>query len=185
MWSWKGWGAVVLVAGLLSLPMYKYWNFLTQGMSPPKGTLMLADLETQGLGDFALPNLNGTQVHLSDFNEPVVLINVWATWCAPCIKEVPSLKRLAERFRGKIVILGISYDQIKDDILSFDRSFGPFPPNFVVLWDEKRSMENILGTDVLPETYILDRERKLVRKIVGDTVWDDPMAVEFFARLVE
>ncbi len=185
MWSLKGVGAMLVMAGILSVPLYFYWEFLTKGMSPPRGTLMLSEMEKKGVGDFSLPSLSGQNRSLSEFKQPLVLVNVWATWCAPCIKEVPSLINLASRFPKDLVILAVSFDREKSDIESFVKAFGPFPENFIILWDEKRKMEQHLGTDVLPETYILNSDRKLIRKIVGDTLWDEPMALDFFRTLIE
>ncbi|MDU1892894.1 MAG: TlpA disulfide reductase family protein [Dysgonomonas sp.] len=65
--------------------------------------------------DFKFPDINGKDIALSDFKGKVVYIDVWATWCAPCIKEIPELKKLEEEYHGKdIVFLGVSIDRSKD-----------------------------------------------------------------------
>lgn len=180
----KGALAVLVAAVLLSIPMYFYWEFLTRGMRPPESTQILNRLERTGVPDFTLNDLDGHPVSLNDFAGKVVLINVWATWCAPCVKEFPSLKRLVEKFGGQIVVLAVSYDHDREDILTFIEAFGGLPKAFRVVWDKDKRTSSLLGTDVLPETYILTPDRKLIRKVAGETTWDDPVAQQFFTELL-
>lgn len=184
MWSWKALGAVIVTAGILGVPFYFYWDGLTKGMRPPEATLILNRLEREGIPNFSVADLDGKSVSLQDFKGKILLINIWATWCAPCVKEFPSLKGLVEHFKGDVVVLAISHDKTKEDIDSFIKTFGGLPEGFVVTWDKDRSVSKIFGTDALPETYILSREQKLLRKIAGDTVWNDPMALQFFDELL-
>ncbi len=184
MWSLKGLGVVIVIAAILAVPLYKYWEFLTQGMRPPKSTLILNELEKNGVPDFTLPDLQDRPVALKDFKGKVTLVNIWATWCAPCIKEFPSLKGLVEHFKGDLVVLAISQDKDKEDIISFVRAFGDLPEGFVIVWDKDKSMNQIFHTQALPETYILSTEHKLLRKIAGETIWDDKMAISFFNTLI-
>lgn len=172
------------MAAFLSVPMYFYWEYLTRGMRPPQATLMLADMEKNGVPDFTLTDLAGQPVSLSRYKDKVVLINFWATWCAPCVKEFPSLQRLVKHFRGDLIVLAISYDRQREDIDTFIKAFGGTPEGFVVLWDKERVTSTLYGTDVLPETYILNREHKLLRKIAGEATWDEPMALQFFSEIV-
>lgn len=184
MWSWKGFGVTLVTAGLLSIPMYYYWDFLTRGMRPPKATLILNELEKTGIPNFTLKDANGKPVSLEDFRGRVVLINIWATWCAPCVKEFPSLKNLVEKLKGEVVVLAISHDRNQEDIDSFVRAFGQIPKDFILLWDKEKSVSKIFGTEALPETYIVSPQGKLLRKVAGDTIWDDAMAVEFFRDII-
>lgn len=181
MVSLKGFFAVVIAAAVLSVPIYYYWEFLTRGMQPSFSTLRLNQLETDGVPDFTLPDLNGKPVSLRQFKGRPVLLNLWASWCAPCVKEFPSLKRLVEHFKGKLVVLAVSQDHSREDLDSFIKTFGVVPEDFVIVWDKDKVTGQLFGTDQLPETYILTKEQKLLRKIAGEQAWDDPMAVQFFA----
>lgn len=176
----RGLIAVIVVAGILAVPIYFYWGFLTKGMRPPETTQILNQLEKTGVPGFTLKSLDGKDVSVSDYKGKILLINVWATWCAPCVKEFPSLKRLVERFKGKLVVLAISHDREREDIDTFIKAFGGLPNDFVVVWDKEKITQKLLGVDALPETYILTPEQKLIRKIAGETTWDDGMAVQFF-----
>jgi len=184
MWSAKGALAVLITAGILAFPLYSYWEYLTKGMRPPAATLKLNDLE-KGVPDFSVTNLEGKLIKLSDFRGKLVLVNIWATWCAPCVKEFPSMKRLVEIMGKDLVILAVSYDRHREDIDAFIKAFGGVPANFHIAWDKERKTTDVFGTDVLPETYIISRDGKLIRKIAGEATWDDPMAVQFFKELAE
>jgi thiol-disulfide isomerase/thioredoxin len=185
MWSWKAWFVVLITAGLLSIPMYFYWEFLTQGMAPPKGTQILNKLEKEGVPNFSLPDLNGKMISLTDFKGKILLVNIWATWCAPCVKEFPSMRGLVEHFKGQVAILAVSHDKSREDIDSFIKTFGGLPEDFVVVWDREKKVAELFGTDVLPETYLLSKDQKLLRKVAGETVWNEPMALEFFQELLD
>jgi thiol-disulfide isomerase/thioredoxin len=124
-------------------------------------------------------------ISLTDFKGKILLVNIWATWCAPCVKEFPSMKALVEHFKGEVAILAVSHDKTREDIDSFIASFGGLPEDFVVVWDKDKKVAKMFGTDVLPETYLLGKDQKLLRKIAGETVWNEPMALEFFKELLE
>jgi cytochrome c biogenesis protein CcmG/thiol:disulfide interchange protein DsbE len=180
MLSLRGLLAVLVTAGLVAIPISHYWEFLTRGQQPSAGTLRLNQLEKEGVPDFSFPDLNGKSVSLSQFGGKAVLVNLWASWCAPCVKEFPSLKGLVEHFKGDLVVLAISHDHTREDLDSFIKAFGEVPKDFVILWDKERKSSELFGTDQLPETYILNREHKMVRKIAGEQVWNDPMALDWF-----
>jgi len=180
MLSWKGLLAVVITAAVLAVPISYFWSFLTRGMRPTPQTLRLNELEKNGIPDFTLPGLDGKPVSLSQFKGKPVLINLWASWCAPCVKEFPSLERLVDHYKGDIVVLAVSHDHNRDDLDSFIKAFGGVPPHFVIVWDKDRITSELLGTDQLPETYVLSKDLKLVRKIAGEQRWDQPGAFRFF-----
>src|SRR4051794_22991375 len=123
----RGLLAVIVVAGLLTIPISCYWKFLTKGMRPPETTQILNELEKTGVPNFTLKTLDGKDVSVTDFKGKVLLINLWATWCAPCVKEFPSLKNLVEKFGGKVVVLAVSHDHDREDIDTFVKAFGSLP----------------------------------------------------------
>lgn len=180
MFSIKGIVAVLITIVVVGIPLYHYRNFLTQGMRPPEATIKLNDLEKTGVPDFSLPDMDGKTVKLSDFRGKLVLVNIWATWCAPCVKEFPSLKGLVEKMDGRVVVLAVSHDKNREDIETFVKAFGAKPDGFVIVWDQERMTSKLFGTNVLPETYIVTPEGKLMRKVAGETTWDDAMALQFF-----
>lgn len=185
MAKYRGFLAVLIAAGLLSVPLYFYWEYLTRGMRPPETTQILNRLEKDGFPDFRVRALDGRDISIHDFKDKVLLVNVWATWCAPCVKEFPSLKRLVEKFRGRVVVLAVSHDRDREDINTFVQAFGGLPKDFIIAWDKERETSKLLGIDALPETYILSPQQKLIRKIAGETDWDSDMAIRFFSEALE
>jgi cytochrome c biogenesis protein CcmG/thiol:disulfide interchange protein DsbE len=184
MWNSKGALAVLITAAVLSVPLFYYWEYLTRGMRPPVATQKLNEMEIHGVPDFSIKDLSGTEVALKDYRGKLLLVNIWATWCAPCVKEFPSMKRLLEKFPNDLVILAVSYDRQREDIDAFVKAFGGIPLNFHIAWDREKRTTDVFGTDVLPETYIISRQGRLIRKIAGEATWDEPMAIEFFQDLV-
>ena len=184
MFSWKGLLSVLVVAAFLAIPITMYWRFLTDGMRPSESTLTLNRLETVGVPDFTLNNMADKPVSLSDFKGRIVLVNFWATWCAPCVKEFPSMMNLVKHFKGDVVVLAVSYDKDREDIETFIRAFGAVPKDFFIVWDKEKTTSKLFGTDVLPETYILSKDQKLVRKIAGEASWDNELALEYFRNLM-
>ncbi|MGE0527684.1 MAG: TlpA family protein disulfide reductase [Bdellovibrionales bacterium] len=185
MWSFKGLLAVFITGAILSIPLYYYWEYLTRGMRPPQATRILDELEKRGVPEFQVEKLDGGSVSPKDFKGRILLVNIWATWCAPCVKEFPSLQNLVREFKGELTVLAISYDKDRADIETFIKAFGGVPENFVVAWDKDRVTSKLFGTDVLPETYIFSQDQKLVRKVAGETTWDDPYAFQFFRKILK
>lgn len=182
----KALAAVIVVAGLLALPLYFYSEYLNQGRSASKSAKILNSLQKDGLKDFSLPDVDGDKTYtLNDFKGKLVLLNFWASWCAPCVKEFPSMINLVKQMNGNLVVLAVSHDSQRDDLKAFIKAFEPIPKEFVVLWDKQRVVGKEYGTEVLPESYIISPEQKLIRKVVGVETWDHPEALKFFKDLVK
>jgi thiol-disulfide isomerase/thioredoxin len=73
--------------------------------------------------DFTLKDMHGRDVHLASFTGKVILINFWATWCAPCKAEIPGLVELQEQYAGDLVVLGLSIDDTADKLLAFAEAY--------------------------------------------------------------
>jgi thiol-disulfide isomerase/thioredoxin len=117
---------------------------------------------------------SGAPVSLSKFTGKVVVVNFWATWCAPCLKEMPSLNRLQEKYSGK----GIEVVAI-----STDRNGAQVPKNFLArqelkhlkaYHDTKNEMISALRIRGLPTTVILDQAGNEVGRLEGPAEWDSP-----------
>lgn len=185
MWSPRAFIVVIALACLLAIPLYSYRQFLLRGMRPPLSTIMLDEMEKTGVPSFTLPDLGGKEQGLEQYKGKVVILNFWASWCAPCVKEFPSLQRLANKFPNDIVIVAVSHDNNEEDLMSFLDSFGGRASNFHILWDKDRSVGKRYGTQVLPETFIIGRDFRLKRKVAGIDEWDNPFAIRYFEDLVK
>jgi thiol-disulfide isomerase/thioredoxin len=180
----KGLVVVLILGTFLGLAYWRYHAFLTAGMSPPLGTQKLGELEKNGVPDFTLEDLAGQPVRLSDFKDKTVILSFWASWCDPCVAEFPSMVKLVEFFKGQVVMVAVSADHTKEDIMSFLKPYGGQPPpHVVVLWDKEKTIPELYGTEVLPESFILGRDLKLVRKVAGSEDWFTPGAIELFKEI--
>jgi thiol-disulfide isomerase/thioredoxin len=101
---------------------------------------------------------------------PVTLVHFWATWCPPCINEIPAVQRLSHDF-SRYHDFGIVLVAVSDSADKVDTFLGPGAE--MVLYDPKWNVANRYGTNQLPETYLVVRGR-VVEKFVGATNWDDP-----------
>jgi cytochrome c biogenesis protein CcmG, thiol:disulfide interchange protein DsbE len=131
--------------------------------------------------DFRLPDLNGNPVQLSDYRGQVVVLNFWATWCPPCIEEMPSLVRFQEEFAASgVVVMAVSVD---DDEQALRRFVAEHNLNFVVARDAGRRVAATYHTFKYPETFILDRQGRLVQKVIGPADWNESSIRSFFREL--
>jgi cytochrome c biogenesis protein CcmG, thiol:disulfide interchange protein DsbE len=126
--------------------------------------------------DFAFP-LDGKPAHLSDLRGKVVLLNFWATWCPPCVDEAGSLVALQK----KIVplggtVLGISQDE---DEAAYEQFLAAYHINFPTFREPSKETPLKYGTSMIPETYVIDRQGKIDRKIVGAQDWTDPEMMSY------
>lgn len=120
-------------------------------------------------------------VSLSQYRGQVVLVNFWATWCSPCLEELPSLMTLQERMKGRgVAVLGVSIDVDGD---AYHRFLKLHDINFVTVRDPEQKVAAMYGTTGWPETYIIDREGVLRRKFVGPVDWNAPDIVAFLSRM--
>jgi peroxiredoxin len=146
-----------------------------------------------GTGDtapnFAITTTAGEAMTPRNFGGKVLVLNFWASWCAPCVEEAPSLNEFAKTLKDSgVVVLGVSVDRN-------EQSFANFVKRFDVVYPTARDPEQDLsyryGTYKIPESYIIDRNGKVVRKYAGlperdgqAISWMDPELVGFVKSLL-
>jgi peroxiredoxin len=131
--------------------------------------------------DFTLAGLQGQTVSLGDHRQGVVVLNFWATWCPPCIEEMPSLERFAEAMRGKgIAVIGVSVDQ---DAAALEKFVAAAGLSFPIARDPNQTVAARYGTSKFPESYVIDLEGKIAEKIIGAVDWQDPRLMARVERL--
>lgn len=130
--------------------------------------------------DFAVQDLSGAPVALTDLRGRLVIVNFWATWCEPCIREWPQLDRLAERFAGRdeVVILAISVDSDPQAIAPFLERMSLTNTRVRVLWDPRQDVHKAFGTDKLPDTYFVGAGGQLLRAFINVRDWGRPAAYQ-------
>jgi cytochrome c biogenesis protein CcmG, thiol:disulfide interchange protein DsbE len=130
--------------------------------------------------DFSVQDSDRT-VTLNQFKGQIVVLNFWATWCPPCVEELPSLMIMQERMRKRgVVVLGVSIDVDGDAYHRFLKLHGI---NFLTVRDPEQKVAGMYGTSGWPETYIIDRQGVMRRKFVGPVDWNEPEIVDFLDKL--
>jgi peroxiredoxin len=134
--------------------------------------------------DFTFPGLDGKKVSLSDYRGKVVLVNIWATWCPPCVEEMPSMEKLYRKFKGQnFEILAVSIDA------SGIKAVAPFMRKsnltFPALIDSEGAINAVYGVTGVPESFIIDKQGILIKKIIGPVDWAKPAIFRFFSDLIE
>jgi peroxiredoxin len=121
------------------------------------------------------------KVELRDFRGKIVVLNFWATWCPPCVEEMPSLTELQQRFKDKdVTVVGVSVDVDSD---SYHRFLKDHKIDFLTVRDPDQKTNNLYGTFKFPETYIIDRKGIVRRKFIGAVDWSQPEIVDFLSKL--
>lgn len=165
---------VVLVAAVLPALVYL---FLQSG---PRESKVI------GVGDrapeFSLPGLDGRQVRLSDLRGKVVLVHFWATWCPPCVEELPTLDEVSRVLpAGDFQVLAVSVDQggaqTVGSFLQRNRLTLP------VLLDTDHAVTSRYGTFKFPETYVVGRDGNVKYKIIGPADWKNPSTLQALQQL--
>ena len=132
----------------------------------------------------AWTDAEGQPVSLADYAGEVVVLNFWATWCPPCVKEMPSLDRLAAAMEDKgVAVVPVSNDR---EIAQIERFYESKQiENLGIHHDANRRVSRAAGVLGLPVTAIIGPEGHEVARLVGDAEWDSPEAVALIERLVE
>jgi peroxiredoxin len=119
-------------------------------------------------------------VSLHDLKGKVVVLNFWATWCPPCVEEMPSLVALQNRMKDHVTVLAVSVDVDGDAYHKFVRDH---KVNLLTVRDGDQKSNTLYGTYKFPETYVIDREGKIRRKFIGAVNWNDPEIEQYLKGL--
>ncbi len=165
-----------LVAGLLAIVLSGCYH----GSKPPSIGAPAPDFTIQD---------SDRSVTLSQLRGKIVVLNFWATWCPPCIEEVPSLVQLHKKLQDKgVVVLGVSVDDDANDYHKFLKEYGV---DFLTVREGGTKTDtgvispvaNKYGTSRIPESYVIDRNGTIRRKFIGPVDWQQPEIVEYLTRL--
>lgn len=133
------------------------------------------------LREATLRGLNGPNRQLSDFRGRPLIINVWASWCPPCVAEMDSLERLAWSDTGQqVMVIGISTDDYPEAAKGFLRKSQATLNHFI---DERLLLENMLGANRLPLTLLVDAKGRVLHKVVGARDWNSPESVKLISQV--
>ncbi len=133
--------------------------------------------------EFALTSDAGRPIQLQDFAGKFLVLNFWATWCPPCLEELPSLNRFHIRYAPQgVVVLGVSVDEDRKAYQDLVEHAGV---SFPTVRDPERKVSRLYGTFKYPETYVISPQGRVVRKIIGPRDWGDSTIVEMMESLLK
>jgi cytochrome c biogenesis protein CcmG/thiol:disulfide interchange protein DsbE len=177
---WIVGGVVLLLVVLIGIGWVVRDRFLPVEVGSPAPDLVVQDLE-------------GNPVALSDLRGQVVLLNIWATWCPPCLEEMPSMQRLHERLGSEgLRVVAVSVDAAPGetdaggrpggDVRAFVERLGL---TFQVWRDPSGKIQRVYRTTGVPESFVIDRDGTIIKKVIGGTEWDSEANVELIRLLLE
>ena len=161
--------AVYLVATSSSRPPSEWVNSVAVGDLAP---------------DFQLEDTKGNKVSLSDLRGKVVMVNLWATWCPPCIEEMPSMERLHEVMAGDdFVMLAINTEQNGRTVVPEFLEKTPY--SFPILYDDEGVVQKLYGVYKFPESFIVGKDGKVVEKVIGPLDWSSSKTINYLKGLAK
>lgn len=130
----------------------------------------------------ALNDLNGKQLKLEDYRGKVVMVQFWATYCSPCLKEMPSMMRLQAKLAGKpFVILSVNMGETEEEVKGF---LARANINFAILMDSDGKAISAWKVFVAPSTFLVDPKGNIRYALQGGTEWDAPENVAKISQLM-
>jgi peroxiredoxin len=174
---------VHLVAALLLIGAYLFLQHMASRPKTPNLTSEGAQARKPFPVDFALPNLQGQTVRLSDLYGQVVLLNFWASWCYPCRTEIPSMNALYQDYQSK----GFTILAIASDVQGHD-TVAPFAKDYALTFPVLLDPHNVVGTRLqvlgIPTSYVLDKQGRIAAIEMGAKDWNSARVRRLLDRLL-
>ena len=142
---------------------------------PPLPTRMHMDY------DWRIQGLDGQEIHLAEMKGKAIFLNFWATWCFPCVVEMPTIQRLYDAMKKEQIAFICVSEEATSRIAAFMREKGFTFPVYTLVGMKPR----VLRTRGIPATFIASQEGEIVFRHIGVARWDDKTCVEFLSGLLE
>ncbi len=169
---------IIIILGfiIIGFVIYAYmFSSIPRNKDVTPETSIEAATSNLAVPEFTFQSIDGKTQNILSFKGKLILIHFWASWCAPCVVELPSLVRLAADYPDEIAILAFSSDTSPEAMKRFlqKEDIKLHGSNIIWSWDGNKAITyDLFQTMVLPETIILNRDLVMVKKYVGDTKWD-------------
>lgn len=161
--AWRGrrWLLLAVVVGAAALLGLLYWG-MQRG---PNASLTSTVPLNRPAPDFTVTAIDGQQLRLSDLRGKVVVLNIWASWCVPCIEEAGELNRSFDTYKGRdVVFVGIAFNDDDEQVRKF---VAQHKVPYRVALDLEGRIAIDLGITGVPETFFIDPEGRLTQKWIG------------------
>jgi peroxiredoxin len=134
--------------------------------------------------DFELQDMDEEKVKLSDYRGKVVLLNFWATWCPPCIREMPSMERLHQQVDADdFKVIAVNQMEDVDQVFAFTGQL-EVDPTFAILFDSTSEVSRDYAVRGLPTTYLIDKEGNIRYRAVGGREFDHAAVIKTIKQLI-
>jgi thiol-disulfide isomerase/thioredoxin len=171
----------ILLAGIISLSISFFAHADHAKTEPSDGTVasFIKVTPARYLEPVDFYNIHDEKLNFSHLKGKVLMVNLWATWCGPCLRELPALQRLSNKFQGTdFELLAISIDREKTpaEILKFYQDLNIDKLGFY--WDKDQQLNKILPVDVVPASFIINRKGEVISYMRSFADWDVSAATE-------
>lgn len=135
--------------------------------------------------DFELMDMDEEKKKLSDFRGKVVLLNFWATWCPPCVREMPSMEKLHQMIDAEdFKVIAVNQMESADDVFAFTGQLA-VDPTFDILFDTRSKVSQAYAVRGLPTTYLIDKQGRIRYRAVGGREFNHPEVVKIINELIQ
>lgn len=135
--------------------------------------------------DFELENMDEEKRKLSDYRGQVVLLNFWATWCPPCVREMPSMERLQQEIGVEgFKVIALNQMEDADDVFAFTGQL-EVDPTFELLFDKTSKVSRDYAVRGLPTTYLIDKKGYIRYRAVGGRLFNHPEVIKIIKTLID
>ncbi|PKG56743.1 MULTISPECIES: TlpA disulfide reductase family protein [unclassified Shewanella] len=173
----------LVVPAHASLPTQKVYN---TGQPIEKPMIMSRFIEMSSARQ--VPNVSfvdteGGSINLKQFDGKVILMSLWATWCAPCLKEIPQMEAIKQaNINNNLVVLPVSIDEESDKVAAF---LARHDLGYYHTWlDPEMNIDNVMPADVVPATYVFDGSGNLIGFLRGYLDWSDKDVQPYLEKLI-
>ena len=134
--------------------------------------------------DFELQDMDEEMVRFSDYRGKVVLLNFWATWCPPCIREMPSMERLHQQVDAEsFKVIAVNQMEDADEVFAFTGQL-EIDPTFEILFDTTSEVSQSYAVRGLPTTYLIDKKGNIRYRAVGGREFDHAEVIKIINQLI-
>lgn len=151
--------------------------------NPLKDLVIVSEVTRQQAPGFEIENLAGGNTGLKDYRGKIVLLNFWATWCMPCRAEMPGMETIWQKYKEQdLVVAAISVDEgSRGRIETFSKLLDL---SFPILLDPESNVSNLYKVSNMPTSFLIDRNGKIISRIVGTDDWTSPEAIQLVEKLL-
>jgi peroxiredoxin len=162
---------------LIIFPLFFLLSGIAQATAPLADLLIVPEVSRHSAPDFVSENLHGGNTGLADYKGKIVLLNFWATWCMPCRAEMPGMETLWQKYKEQgLVIAAVSVDEgSRGRIETFSKLLDL---SFPILLDPESEVSDLYKVSNMPTSFLIDRNGKIISRIVGTEEWASPEAVQ-------